>query len=164
MNRKELLPESTTLYPSKIFWALIILASIGFIALGIYLIGSDYVIPVRGVSIIPGTLFGQILCMIFSLVIFSSVLMLWPGSSWLKIGPDGIRHQVIFRKFHYRLSDISRFEIMTTQIGAGKTKSKVKFVSFWIKPDDQMRSLGECYGKTPEELLEILESYRNRYG
>ena len=164
MNRKELLPESTTLYPSKIFWALIILASIGFIALGIYLIAGDDVIPVRGVTTIPGTLFGQILCVIFGLLIFWSVLTLWPGSSWVKIGPDGIRHQVIFRKFHYRWSDINRFEIMTVQIGAGKTKSKAKFLSFWMKTDDQMRSLGEGYGKKPEELLEILESYRNRYG
>ena len=140
------------------------LGSIGFIALGIYLIGSDHVIPVRGVSTIPGTLFGQFICVISGFVIFWSVLTLWPGSCWLKIGPDGIRHQVIFRKFHYRWSDINRFEIMTTQIGAGNTKSKAKFVSLWMKPDDQMRSLGECYGKTPEELLEILESYRSRYG
>ena len=162
MNRKELLPESTTLYPSKIFWALIILASIGFIALGIYLIGSDYVIPVRGVSTIPGTLFGQILCVIFSLVIFSSVLILWPGSSWLKIGPDRIRHQVIFRKFHYRWSDINRFGIWIAQDPG--LPSTTKYVSFWMKPDDQMRSLSECYGKKPEELVEILESYRNRYG
>ena len=141
-----------------------LLGSIGFIALGIYLIGSDHVIPVRGVSTIPGTLFGQFICAISGFVIFWSVLTLWPGSCWLKIGPDGIRHQVIFRKFHYRWSDINRFEIMTVQIGAGDTKSKAKFVSLWMKPDDQMRSLGECYGKTPEELLEILESYRNRYG
>ena len=163
MNRQELLPESMTLYPSKIYWVLTLLVSIGFIALGIHLIGGDYVIPVRGVSTIPGTLFGQILCVIFGLVIFWSVLTLWPSSSWLKIGPEGIRHQVIFRKFNYQWSDINRFEIMTVQIGAGKTKSKARFVSFWIKPDDQMRSLGECYGKKPEELLEILESYRNRY-
>ena len=157
-----------TLYPSKIYWALIMLFSIGCIALGIYLIGGDGIITLRGITIrgitITETLFGQILCVTFSLVIFSSVLILWPGSSWLKIGPDGIRHQVIFRKFHYRWSDINRFEIMTVHIGAGNTKSKAKFVSLWMKPDDQMRSLGECYGKTPEELLEILESYRNRYG
>ena len=152
-----------TLYPSKIYWALTLLVSIGCIALGIYLIGGDEIITFRGVTI-TGTLFGQILCVIFSLVIFWSVLTLWPGSSWVKIGPDGIRHQVIFRKFHYRWSDINRFEIMTVQIGAGKTKSKAKFLSFWMKTDDQMRSLGEGYGKKPEELLEILESYRNRYG
>ena len=154
MNRQELLPESMTLYPSKIKWVLVILVSIGFFALGIYTIESDD----------TGILLGQVICVMFSLVILWSTLTLWPGSSWLKIGPEGIRHQVIFRKFNYQWSDINRFEIMTVQIGAGKTKSKARFVSFWIKPDDQMRSLGECYGKKPEELLEILESYRNRYG
>ena len=162
MNQQELLPESMTLYPSKIMWVLMILGSIGFIALGIYLIGSDHVIPVRGVSTIPGTLFGQFICVISGFVIFWSVLTLWPGSCWLKIGPDGIRHQVIFRKFHYRWSDINRVGIWIAQDSG--TPSTMKFVSIWMKPDDQMRSLGECYGKKPEELVEILESYRNRYG
>ena len=158
-----------TLYPSKIYWALIMLFSIECIALEIYLIVGDGIITLRGIAIrgitITETLLGQILCVTFSLEIFSSVLILWSGNSWLKIGPDRIRNQMIFRKFYYRWSDINRFEIMTVQIGAGNTtKSKAKFVSLWMKPDDQMRSLGECYGKTPEELLEILESYRNRYG
>ena len=152
MNREELLPESMTLYPSKIKWVLVILVSIGFIALGIYTIESGD----------TGILLGQIICVIFSLVIMWSTLTLWPGSSWLKLGPDGIRNKVIFRKFHYRWCDINRFGIWIAQDPG--LPSTTKYVSFWVKPDDQMRSLSECYGKKPEELVEILESYRNRYG
>ena len=141
-----------TLYPSKIKWVLVILASIIFIALGIHLIGNND----------TETLLGQILCVIFGLVILWSVLTLWPGSSWLKLGPDGIRNKVIFRTFHYRCSDINRFGIWIVQDPG--LPSTTKYVSFWMKPDDQMRSLSECYGKKPEELAEILELYRNRYG
>ena len=70
----------------------------------------------------------------------------------------------MFRKFHYRWSDINRFGITTVQHGVGLSKSKTEFVSFWINHDDEMRSLSECYGKKTDELVEILESYRNRYG
>ena len=150
MNRQELLPESMTLYPSKIKWVLVILVSIGFIALGIYTIENG------------DTLLGQYICVMFSLVILWSIMTLWPGSSWLKLGPDGIRNKVIFRKFHYPWSDINRFGIWIVKDPG--LPSKTKYVSFWMKPDDQMRSLSECYGKKPEELVEILESYRNRYG
>ena len=152
MNRQELLPESMTLYPSKIKWVLVILVSIGFFALGIYTIESDD----------TGILLGQVICVMFSLVILWSTLTLWPGSGWLKLGPDGIRNKVIFRKFHYRWSDINRFGIWIVQDPGLPTTTK--YVSFWMKPDDQMRSLSECYGKKPEELVKILESYRNRYG
>ena len=143
-----------TLYPSKIKWVLVILVSIGFFALGIYTIESDD----------TGILLGQVICVMFSLVILWSTLTLWPGSSWLKLGPDGIRNKVMFRKFHYRWSDINRFEITVVQHGTGLSKSKTEFVSFWMNHDEQMRSLSDCYGKKAEELMEILESYRNRYG
>ena len=141
-----------TLCPGKIKWALVMLPSIIFTALGIYIIESDD----------TEILIGQILCVMFSLVILWSTLTLWPGSSWLKLGPNGIRNKVIFRKFHYRWSDINRFGIWIAQDPG--LPSTTKYVSFWMKPDDQMRSLSECYGKKPEELVEILESYRNRYG
>ena len=33
-----------------------------------------------------------------------------------------------------------------------------------MKCDEDMRSLSERYGKKADELVEILESYTNRYG
>ena len=110
------------------------------------------------------TLLGLFICVMSGFGILISVLTLWPDSSWLKLGPDGIRNKVMFRKFHYRWSDINRFGITTVQHGVGLSKSKTEFVSFWMNHDDEMRSLSECYGKKTDELVEILESYRNRYG
>ena len=143
-----------TLYPNKIKWVLVLLVGFCLIALGISLIGDHN----------TETLLGLFICVAGGFVILVSILTLWPNSSWLKLGPDGIRNKVMFRKFHYRWSDINCFEITVVQHGTGLSKSKTEFVSFWMKPDDQMRSLSECYGKKPEELMEILESFRNRYG
>ena len=154
MNQQELLPESMTLYPNKIKWILVLLFGFFIIALGISLIGDHD----------TETLLGLFVCVLGGFGILVSILTLWPNSSWLKLGPDGIRNKVMFRKFHYRWSDIKRFEITVVQHGTGLSKSKTEFVSFWMKPDDRMRSLSECYGKKPEELMAILESYRNRYG
>ena len=154
MNQQELLPESMTLYPNKIKWILVLLFGFFLIALGISLIGDHD----------TETLLGLFVCVLGGFGILVSILTLWPNSSWLKLGPDGIRNKVMFRKFHYRWSDIKRFEITVVQHGTGLSKSKTEFVSFWMKPDDRMRSLSECYGKKPEELMAILESYRNRYG
>ena len=143
-----------TLYPSKIKWILVLLVSKIFMIIGISQTGDHN----------TETLLGLFICVLGGFVIMVSILTLWPNSSWLKLGPDGIRNKVMFRKFHYRWSDINCFEITVVQHGTGLSKSKTEFVSFWMKPDDQMRSLSECYGKKPEELMEILESYRNRYG
>ena len=154
VNQPELLPESMTLYPSKIKWVLILLVCFIFITMGISLIGDHN----------AETLLGLFVCVMSGFGILISVLTLWPDSSWLKLGPDGIRNKVMFRKFHYRWSDINRFGITTVQHGVGLSKSKTEFVSFWMNHDDEMRSLSECYGKKTDELVEILESYRNRYG
>ena len=110
------------------------------------------------------TLLGLFICVAGGFLILGSILTLWPNSSWLKLGPDGIRNKVMFRKFHYRWSDINRFEITVVQHGTGLSKSKTEFVSFWMNHDEQIHSLSDCYGKKAEELMEILESYRNRHG
>ena len=143
-----------TLYPSKIKWVLILLVCFIFITMGISLIGDHN----------AETLLGLFVCVMSGFGILISVLTLWPDSSWLKLGPDGIRNKIMFRKFHYHWSDINRFGITTVQYGVGLSKSKTEFVSFWMNHDDDMRSLSECYGKKTDELVEILESYRNRYG
>jgi len=154
VNQQEFLPESMTLYPSKIKWILVLLVSKIFMILGISQTGDHN----------TETLLGLLACVIGGFGILICILTLWPGSSWLKLGPDGIRNRIMFRKFHYRWSDINRFGITTVQHGAGLSNSKTEFVSFWMNHDDQMRSLSECYGKKPEQLVEILESYWNRYG
>ena len=151
MDQSELLPESMTLYPSKVKWILMMLGSILFFLLGIVLQGQDFDFL--------ETWIGQITCL-FALIIFLiSLLTLWPNSSWLKLGPDGLRYRVLFRKFHYRWSDINRFDI--TIVDTGETKEKL--VSFWIQSDDKMYSLHDSYGKKPDQLVKILENYWNNF-
>ena len=101
--------------------------------------------------------------MLGGLGILLSILTLWPNSSWLKLGPDGMRERVLFRKFHYHWSEVTRFGIIVVRHRSGAYRTDTKFVSFWMKCDEDMRSLSECYGEKAEELMKILESYRNRY-
>ena len=154
MNQPESLPESMTLYPSKIKWILVMTGSIIFLIMGIKFLGKDYDSEAWR---------GQIGCILGGIGILVSLLSLWPDSGWLKLGPDGIRNKILFRKFYYQWSDINRFGVSTVEFGTGIGKNKEKFVSFWMKPNDKMRSLGESYGKKPEQLMEILENYWNRY-
>lgn len=142
-----------TLYPNKIKWVLVLLGCISFIAMGIFLIGDHD----------TETLLGLFICMLGGLGILISILTLWPNSSWLKLGPDGMRERVLFRKFHYHWSEVTRFEITVVRHRSGAHRTDTKFVSFWMKCDEDMRSLSECYGEKAEELMKILESYRNRY-
>ena len=142
-----------TLYPNKIKWVLVLLGCISFIAMGIFLIGDHD----------TETLLGLFICMLGGLGILLSILTLWPNSSWLKLGPDGMRESVLFRKFHYHWSEVTRLGITVVRHRSGAYRTDTKFVSFWIRCDEDMRSLSECYGKKAEELMKILESYRDRY-
>jgi|TARA_B100001758_G_C18357650_1_gene583687 glucose-6-phosphate-specific signal transduction histidine kinase len=142
-----------TLYPSRIKWILMLLVCIGLFVSGILLSeNKPEMILVRLFLLVGG-----------GLGIPLSVWKLWPNSNWLKLGPDGIREKVLFRKFHYLWSDLLYFEITTVQHRSGYSSSKTELVSFWIKTDENRHSLSECYGKKPKELVGILESYLSRY-
>ena len=154
MNKPESLPESMTLYPSKVKWILVMTGSIVFLVMGIKILGRDYDLEAW---------IGQVGCIFGGIGILVSLMSLWPDSGWLKLGPDGIRNKILFRKFNYRWSDINRFGISTVEFDTGIGKSKNKIVSFWIKSDDKMHSLGDSYGKKPVQLVKILENYWNKY-
>ena len=150
VDQQDLLPESITLYPSKIKWIFMIVVSILFLVVGIADSGGDWI--------------NSLICVFGGLGILVSILTLWPNSSWLKLGPDGMRERVLFRKFYYHWSEVTHFGITVVRHRSGAHRSDTEFVSFWMKCDHDMRSLSECYGKKAEELMEILEPYRNRYG
>ena len=154
MNQPESLPESMTLYPSKVKWILVMTGSIVFLIMGIKILGRDYDLEAW---------IGQIGCIFGGIGILVSLMSLWPDSGWLKLGPDGIRNKILFRKFYYQWSDIDRFGISTVEFDTGLGKSKNKIVSFWMKSDVKTHSLGDSYGKKPEQLVKILENYWNRY-
>ena len=81
--------------------------------------------------------------------------MLWPNSSWIKLGPDGIRLRVLFRNFHHRWCDVNGFGITTLHTDYGN-KSRVG-------TNNTPRSLPSGFGKKPDHLMELLESDWQRY-
>ena len=150
MNQQELLPESMTLYPSKTQWIFVIVVCLLCLVAGIANSGVDRI--------------SSLICVFGGPDILVSILTLWPNSSWLKLGPDGMRERVLFRNFHYHWIDVTRLGITVVRHRSGAYRTDTKFVSFWMKCDEDMRSLSECYGKKADELVEILESYRNQDG
>ena len=88
-----------------------------------------------------------------------SLLTLWPNSTWIKLGPDGIRRRVLFRDFHHRWCDINGFGCTTLHTAY----SKDRLVTFWVGPKNTPHSLPSGFGKKPDHLVELLERYWQRY-
>lgn len=151
MTSPDALPESMTLKPSTISWLLVMLGSAGLGTLGLQWLGSDSDTAAWAVPL--GILLG-------STGLSVSLLMLWPNSSWIKLGPDGIRLRVLFRNFHHRWGDINGFGITTLHTGYG---NKSRLVTFWVGPNNTPHSLPSGFGKKPDDLMELLERYWQRY-
>ena len=75
--------EGATFYPNKIQWILILLASLGVMY---WSLASSF----------KGDSFAFFCSIMSSLMLLLSVLMLLPGSSWLKIDRQGIKFAHIF--------------------------------------------------------------------
>lgn len=151
MISPDALPESMTLKPSWITWLLVMLGSAGLLVLTLQAIGSEsdkaaWVIPLG------------ILCGSAGLSV--SLIALWPNSTWIKLGPDGLRMRILFRHVHHRWCDITGFAITTVRTGNG---NKERLVSFWVGPDNAPHSIPSGFGKKPNHLLELVESYWQRY-
>ena len=126
------------------------LGSAGLLVLALQWVGSDsdkaaWVVPLG------------ILCGGTGLSV--SLLTLWPNSTWIKLGPDGIRMRVLFRDFHHRWCDINGFGLTTLHTAY----SKERLVTFWVGPKNTPHSLPSGFGKKPDHLVELLERYWQRY-
>ena len=104
MTSPEVLPESMTLKPSWITWPLVMLVGCGLLALSFSNLGSDK----EALMIYLGFLLGSGLVM-------TSLVALWPNSTWIKLGPDGLRIRILFRNIHHRWCDINGLRIKAVQ-------------------------------------------------
>ena len=149
MKSPETLPESMTLKPSWITWPLVMLVGCGLLALSFSNLGSDK----EAWMIYLGFLLGSGLVM-------TSLVALWPNSTWIKLGPDGLRIRILFRNIHHRWCDINGFSITSVSTGYG---NKERLVSFGVGPNNAPHSLPTGFGLKAERLLELVESYWQRY-
>ena len=101
---------------------------------------------------------GWLLLLVCGLVV-TSLACLWPNSTWIKLGPDGLRMRILFRDIHYRWCDINGLSIT-----AVRTRyANEKFVTFGVGPNNAPHSLPSGFGINADRLLELMESYWKRY-
>ena len=92
-------------------------------------------------------------------LVVTSLVCLWPNSTWIKLGPDGLRMRILFRNIHHRWYDINGLWIIAVRTRYGNEK----FVTFGVGPDNAPHSLPSGFGINADRLLELMESYWKRY-
>ena len=145
-----------TLYPSKMKTGIYLLLSLGFVAAGIWMVLNHEPL-------------GWLAVGFFGICALAFIITLIPGSSYLKLDEAGFEIRTLFRKESYRWEDIERF-------GWGKI-GRNKMVVLNFKPGYQGQALGrkvgravtgvegalpDTYGKSPEELAEMMNAWKDR--
>ena len=102
MTPPDELPESMTLKPNLITWSLVMLGGCGMLAL--MFLGND----TEGRMHVLSTLVGCGL-------IVTSLVSLWPYSTRIELGPDGLRTRIRSRNIHHRWCDINGLRIKAVQ-------------------------------------------------
>lgn len=165
--------EPETLYPRKAKWYAIFVLSLAFSAGG-YAMAA--LLPGHNRSV------GYAVCALFGLFAAISFLVLVPGSSFLRITPDGLSIRTLWRTHRYRWADIERFgvaEVTTVHKGVTQRHRMVGFnLSEYSQGPERKRrlialnerlcgfqaALPDNYGWDHADLAEHLNQLLERYG
>jgi hypothetical protein len=161
------------LRPRKRKWALVFLVCGAFFGGGFLMLAHPEDASDR---------FGGYLCIVFfGLCAVASLAQLVPGSSFLRLAPDGLTFRSMWRTRSYRWSDIERFGVAEVNTVHGFTRQRHPMVGFDFSasyPDQdkavRLRSLNrrltgfeaalpDNYGWSHEALAEHLNMLRARY-
>lgn len=138
---------------------LIMIYSVGLVSLGVWLKESRW------------TFLGWLTIAFFGLGVPLSLLMLLPNATYLLLDEEGFEMRSVFRKNKYRWTDVAGFYIGS--ISGAKMIAILFHPEF--KPQRLARSLAATlagmegaipnhYNATLEEILEALNTWRQRYG
>ncbi len=155
--------EEITLYPNKIQWTLALLASMGVMY---WSLANSF----------KGDNFSFFCSIMSALMLLLSVVMLLPGSSWLKIDRQGIKFAHIFKITCIKWHDIQEFGTFSS--GPPYLLFREKYVGLNFRGNYKEfknarstakaltgfeGSLPDSYGKKPTHLAEILNQYLSIY-
>jgi hypothetical protein len=133
--------------------------------LGWLLVGGAFVViglwKLNGGQWLPGDVsFGWLWVVLGSVAILLPGALLLPGSWYLRAEPGGLTHCVFFKIRFYRWPDIR--SITVTGVGTEK-RVMVGFSGTDHNVRTRAFSPG-LYGVTLEQLVDVLNRYRERYG
>lgn len=105
----------------------------------------------------------------FGFGVLISITALLPGSTWLRIGPDGLSIRSLYRTKHLRWTDTSTFfvaivggQAMVCWNHASSTSDQT--AKRWLSRllDVADCGLPDTFGHTPQELADLLNHWRTR--
>lgn len=147
------------LRPRKIRWVLVLLISAGFVAIGIAVIRSP------SAATEPFMAYGSLI--FFGIGVVIAIVQLLPGSSFLRLSPEGFTIRAMWRDTFYRWSDIERFGV-ARQGMVGVSFSQGYPQARGLR--SMMRSLSGFDGALPDNygwdcarLAAYLESWKGRW-
>jgi hypothetical protein len=161
------------LRPRKVKWALVLLVSVAFVGIGLMMLRHPSVSGDRIWSVAGVVFFG--VCGI------ASLLQFLPGSSFLRLTPEGLAIRAMWRTTFYRWSDIERFGVAELKASAAGVRSRHRMVGLDFSASypcgDKARTLKSInrtmtgfegalpdnYGWDCAELAAHLNSLRERY-
>ena len=160
------------LHPRKLKWTLVLLASAGFVAIGLAMMRDPDVQPRFMVYLTIG---------FFGLCGLAALLQLIPGSSYLRLTPDGLTMRTMWRDTTYRWSDIERFGVGQFATIHGPFRQKHRMIGIDFVPGYPLGgvarqltrvssgisgfqgALPDNYGRDYEELAAYLNQLKARY-
>jgi len=143
--------EELILYPKRAKWILMILGSLAFVAIGVFIMDGD------------DGFMRWLVVGFFGLAAVVGIVNLLPTASFLKLDQTGFTFSSLFRKHSVAWKDVLGFGIMSV--------ARNKMVTFETGKSGGMahlnRTIGgadsalpDTYGMKPDELIELMERYR----
>lgn len=161
-----------TLRPRRLKWILVLLGSAAFVAIGLAMMRDPDVQPRFMVYLTIG---------FFGLCGLAALLQLIPGSSYLRLSPEGLTIRTMWRDTTYQWKDIERFGVGEFATIHGPFRQRHRMIGIDFVPGYQrggitlqlMRAsstvsgfqgaLPDNYGRDYEELAGYLNQLKARY-
>ena len=148
-----------TLFPSRLKWVGVLLGSLAFVALGVFLLRDATTSEIWDVCTI----------VLFGLGVVIAFVNLMPGASYLRLDRNGFEMRSLYRTHATAWADVAGFGIMSIptarkkMVGwnyvAGRGKPS-RLRKFNLERFGFEAALPDTYGMDIADLVELLESIR----
>lgn len=133
------LAHGEVFHPRKRKWGLILLGSVVFVAIGFLIMDNPHSFLDRFWAYASIIFFGHVAVV--------ALLQFLPGSSFLRVGPDGITVRTMWRTTFCRWSDIERFGVAESSTFHGGVRQQHRMVGFnfsttYLRPEQGGKTQG----------------------
>lgn len=113
---------------------------------------------------------GWLVLIFFGLMSLIGLLALAPGSTFLRLEPEGFTVSTLYRRVSFRWSDVEKFgvfEIDKSSFVGFNLKPAARKKTFWRKLSSRVSGwhaeLRDTFGMSSEELAQLMNERREKY-